>query len=189
MPTRRCLRSPFQGGIGVATRIVTAGVWLTVLSVVLSGCAYSRWYYARIDRPIRHDTWELRYFFYNAHPEDDTRDTVYYSCALEEADTARNRRLDFFVDSVRAAYGESGWLTLLQTREWTDRTCDRRVNQGKEFGPMRIPKPRPDTIYVDQVVTVRYRDTGETLARFHYSVKGVLKRIRYWYLQEFLIAD
>jgi hypothetical protein len=189
MPIRRCLRSLINGGIGVATRAVTTGVLMTVVAVILSGCAYSRWYYATIDKPIRHDTWSLESMVRNANPESDTSATLYYNCILVEADTAGNRRLDIVVDSVRVSYGNSGWLTLPQSEAWTTLICETRVRQGREFGPIRIPKPRPDTLVVDQIVTVNYRDTGETLTRFRYRVKAALTRIRYWYLEEFLNAD
>jgi hypothetical protein len=56
------------------------------------------------------------------------------------------------------------------------------VNHSISFYPFRVPIPRPDTIYVDQDITVFYRDTGEELIHFHYQTQAKLHRNRRWHI-------
>jgi len=162
---------------------------MSVAVVLVVGCTYSRWNYYPIDGPLEHDIWSVRCFF-GGEEKGDSGTTLYYQAVLREEDTVQNRRLHFLVDSVRVSYSGLDEEVRLAIRERDsgggEHVGATNVDHWVLFTPFQVLQPRPDTVIIDQVITILDRDSGEELTRLHYQVKAKVHRHRRWKIGDYI---
>jgi len=167
--------------------------------VCFSGCTYSRYGYSTKERPTDQKTWELEFVFwplrlssYKYIPPDvkNPQMAFNYQVTLVEIDTLNNPRLDFMIDNTQLRFNTSNMVVPLSVKEkntlagqYVGATC---VYHTYTYGLIDVPKPRPDSVYVDQDITIYNRDNRNILKTFHYQAKGVLYRIRRWHIIDIL---
>ena len=174
---------------GSLARIILFVLLSTVLVGGFAGCAYTLRNYATIGESLEHDTWSLRCFF-GTKESGDSLTFVYYYINFSESDTTKHARLRFTVDSAMVTYSGLGEPILLEREKWGSagglHVGATNVNHGIDFGPCDVPKPSPDTIIIDQDITIFYRDTGEILTHFHHQTRAKLEASRHWRFLEFM---
>jgi hypothetical protein len=168
------------------------------VSAVVTGCTYSGWSYAPLEQPLVRDTWSLSFDIPNLAdcgptPADtyiDLSDRSFvYEVTLREKDTTSNPRIICRLDSVLVVFpGDIQSIPLVQSSE-----IERETHVGATsvqhtacFGSFQVPKSRPDTIRIEQSVTIVDRDSRQETTRFHYTIRAVLRRHRYWVLRELI---
>jgi len=161
------------------------------------GCAYSRWNYVPIEKQLNHDFWVLHFgivdyeFTLPASITKDHPDTsFFYIIELREEDTTKYPRLNFQVDNVQVSYSTKKEPTLLpkhlEGSKGEQHVGATAVTHTRYYGPFAVPKQRPDTILIEQDVTILYRDTGKALKHFHHTLKAALNKVRHSALREFI---
>lgn len=182
-----------QSHIGIPILLL----FLMILLVSTFACTYTRWYYTPAAESIKGDAWSVDFCFYPIGARkpikqgyDRTDTSYFYIVFLIESDTTIFQRLKFAVDNVYVTYkGLIEPITLQQEKyvsssgEYDGAT---NVNHAIFFNSFRVPKPRPDTIYVDQDITIFYRDTGEKLTSFHYQTIAKLGRYQRWHIVDII---
>jgi hypothetical protein len=161
----------------------------------IAGCTYIQWNYGAI-KEIKKDSWSVEFGFwrYDAIPAVGAKGEMVtpflYAINLYEVDTSRNQRLWFSVQDVKINYiGLPTPIPLALEKEFcgrgheyvgaTDACC-------VKFYRFFISKHRPDTISLSQDIIVQVRESGDTLACFHYITKAVLLKGRRWRIVDLL---
>ena len=161
----------------------------TVFITGLSGCTYTIWNYAVAGEARRGETWSLQCYF-GLQEISDSLSSVSCYIVFSETDTTKYPRLLFTVDGVEVNY--SGVTKRLTPREeqWGSTGGEyvgaTNVNHGVGFNPFDVSKPPPDTIIIDQNITILYRDSGEELTHFHHQTRAKLEGSRRWRFLEFM---
>lgn len=161
----------------------------------VAGCTYMQWNYGALTE-IKKDSWSVEFCFwrYEAIPAEGAKGEMVtpflYAINMYEVDTTRNQRLWFSVQDVKIYYiGLPTPIPLAVEKEFcgrgheyvgaTDACCSK-------FYQIFIPKQHPDTVFLSQDIIVRLRESGDTLADFHYVTKAVLLKDRRWWIIDFI---
>jgi len=171
---------------------------VTTIASSLVSCGYSRWYYAPTERNVgKSDIWSLDFGFTDyestlpvsigqSYPDT----SFFYIIEFKEKDTTENARLSFRVDDVHLSHSkEMERIVLKKHAEVSERDLHNgatSVNRTVYFGPFSISKPRPDTIVIDQKVTIFVQYSGEEVTSFHLTVKAVLSEERRSSFRDFI---
>ena len=181
-------------------RFLLAGI-LIAAALASTGCYYYSYQYAA--KEVIEDTpWKISFNLISVDAltpvneggpgmfDAGAETLFFYTVCLKETDTTTNPRLDMEVRNVTVRYrGDTIWTPLSQhgiASVPDQHVGATSVNHCWEFGPLRVPVPRPDTLYFAQDILVYYSDSHEDLKEFHYETAARLHRYRYWNLIEFL---
>jgi len=123
-------------------------------------------------------------------PNDTLRYTFIFFVELKEKDTTKYDRMNFRVDNIKYRYSsEAEPLALNKFIEYYNRDEHNgatSVNHGSGYGPLLVSMPLPDTIWIEQDVTVFYQDSGKEVASFHHVVIAELAEGKYSHLRDFI---
>lgn len=172
---------------------------LVLICLLISGCTYSHWNYFPFPESIEHPDWEIESSFhsisyYQQHFDEegdelktDEGDTLFvYTITLSEPKTTPSRQFSIEVDNVAVSF-ERANISLNIPRFESPRILPSTgfhempavYDTYVRFGPIRIPKPRPESLFVTQDIVVRNTVTLEEVERLHITTVAKLKRYRF----------
>ncbi|MEZ5358835.1 MAG: hypothetical protein R3F48_08380 [Candidatus Zixiibacteriota bacterium] len=167
-------------------------MWVVLIGllVLFLGCAYSRWIYSMRQDPHNNEVWRIEYF---CSPQNNASTSFKYSIIFCELDTLTNPRFEIVINKVKTHFTNSNNDTNLLILEIVDSVKQVQEQQvaysvfySEQF---KISKPRPDTLYFEQDITIKLKETGEVVANYHQTNIGTPKRFRRWYIIDLLEAD
>lgn len=164
-----------------------ASVAFVLLVSIFSGCGYSRWGYRAITPACKDTQIELEYGFAYAgiKPVSEGRDwsdtTFFYTVVMTELDTTGDKRFTLEVKNVVLKNLRGKPETVLPLAEFGSKKVEYvapSVLHIARFGPFDVTLPRPDTVYVEQDISILDGKTGEVLRQYHQNVRGILAESR-----------
>jgi len=173
-------------------------LFLVYLAVTLLcvGCGYSRWDYRTVTPEVKATEWTLKYVFSVASASipvsqgmDWSDTTFYYSVLMTESDTTRNTRFDLDVKNVMIkGIPDRPAIHLTVADEYTGPAEFKgpAVYHHIRFGPFNVPRPRPDTLLVDQEITIVDSENRQTVRLIQTTVKAVLTEYRGSRIKDFI---